>query len=235
MLPASRQRILESLADDAVVLDLGGWASPFPRADWVIDLLPYETRGLYGPEDRGEERFDAASWIQRDLCDPEPFPFADDAIDFVVCSHTLEDVRDPVAVCREIVRVGKAGYVEVPSRLEEQAHGFQGPWTGWSHHRWLIDPVEGGLQFVFKHAVVHGTEAFRFPESFQERLQPVDRVVQLWWTGSFGFGERVFIEPAELEAYLADFVAEGLLAHPEGAGPGLPDRARRIARRVRGG
>ncbi len=32
-------------ADDARVLDVGGWAAPVNRADWVIDLMPYETRG----------------------------------------------------------------------------------------------------------------------------------------------------------------------------------------------
>src|SRR5204863_8798249 len=40
---------------------------------------------------------------------------------------------------RSINRVGKAGYIEVPSRLEEQTLGVHGPWVGWSHHRWLVD------------------------------------------------------------------------------------------------
>gem|GEM_PF-6800036 len=31
--------------------------------------------------------------------------------DFVVCSHTLEDVRNPGRGCEEILRVGKAGYL----------------------------------------------------------------------------------------------------------------------------
>ena len=57
----------------------------------------------------------------------------------MICSHTLEDVRDPIWVCSEIQRVAKAGYIEVPSRLEEQSYGFQGPWVGWGHHHWLIE------------------------------------------------------------------------------------------------
>jgi hypothetical protein len=40
-----------------VVLDVGGWGRPFTRADWVLDLMPYETRGLYGRDGTGEERF----------------------------------------------------------------------------------------------------------------------------------------------------------------------------------
>ena len=102
MLEASRERILRELPGEAVVLDVGGWAKPWHRADWVIDLMPYETRGLYGGDDqpasgRALRRVD--SWVVRDICDREPWPFADDQFDFVVCSHTLEDVRDPVWVC----------------------------------------------------------------------------------------------------------------------------------------
>ena len=118
MLDQSRERILSEVADDALVLDIGGWGKPFPRADWVVDMKDYATRGLYGREPGGEERFSADTWVQRDVCDPEPLPFEDDRFDFVVCSQTLEDIRDPVRVCAEIMRVGKAGYIETPSRLE---------------------------------------------------------------------------------------------------------------------
>ena len=46
MLQASVQRILERLGPDDLVLDVGGWGRPFTRADWVLDLMPYATRGL---------------------------------------------------------------------------------------------------------------------------------------------------------------------------------------------
>src|SRR3954454_24781297 len=132
MLPASTERLLATLPDDALVLDVGGWAMPFARADWVLDLMPYETRGLYGYEqgDRAGERFSAQRWVVRDMCDHEPWPFAGDQFDFAICSHTLEDIRDPISVCRELQRVAKAGYIEVPSRVEEQARGVQGDWVG---------------------------------------------------------------------------------------------------------
>ena len=210
MLEASLERILREVPADAQVLDIGGWAKPMPRADWVVDLMPYDTRGLYGREGDGEERFTAETWIQRDICDPEPLPFEDDQFDFVVCSHTLEDVRDPVRVCAEMARVGKAGYIETPSRLEEQSFGFQGPWVGWGHHRWLVEVEADSIVFVFKHHVMHGRETDHFPAGFHERLSPEQRVEMLWWTGGFNFGERVMTDAAELDSYLADYVAANL-------------------------
>ena len=193
------------------MLDVGGWAKPLPRADWVVDLCPYDTRGLYGRESDDEERFSAATWVQRDVCDPEPLPFDDGQFDFVVCCHTLEDVRDPLQVCREIVRVGKAGYVETPSRLEEQSYGFQGPWVGWGHHRWLVSVEGNRIEFVFKHHVIHGRASDHFPEGFQATLSPQERVEELWWREFFEFGERVMTDPDELDSYLAEFVAAELL------------------------
>jgi hypothetical protein len=209
MLDASRSRILELLGEEDLVLDVGGAGSTFARADWVIDLLPYEERGLYGPEpDASAERFSAATWVQRDICAREPWPFADRQFDFSVCSHTLEDVRDPVFVCSELIRVSKAGYIEVPSRLEEQSYGFQGPWVGWGHHHWLIDLEGDELTFVFKHHVLHGRDSDHFPAGFRDTLTAEQRVLTLWWEDSFRYRERVFLDAPSLDFYVGEFVAQ---------------------------
>ena len=209
MLDSSRARILAELPDDAVVLDVGGGARPFPRADWVIDLMAYDERGRYGdPPEPAVERFSPETWVTRDICAREPWPFSDGQFDFAVCSHTLEDVRDPIFVCDELTRVARAGYIEVPSRLEEQSYGFQGPWTGWGHHRWLIDLDADGLTFVFKHHVVDGRPSDRFPPDFHATLTAEQRVHCLFWEGRFDYRERVFLDADALDAYLASFVAE---------------------------
>ncbi len=214
MLDTTRAKLIEIIGPDDVVLDIGGWGDPFGRADWVVDLFPYETRGLYERKgwvgDRGEsERFSADTWLQRDICEREPLPFADDQFDFVICSHTLEDIRDPIWVCSEIQRVGKAGYIEVPSRLEEQSYGVVGDFVGWSHHHWLIDGVDGGLDFVFKPHVIHALAHCQFPAGFWETLTDEEKVVSLWWEGSFPARERVFFEQPDeetLDQYLHRFV-----------------------------
>ena len=216
MLDAHRQEVLRRVPDDAKVLDVGAWAAPLHRADWVIDLMPYETRGLYDL-DTDPERFTAQTWVQRDVCDREPWPFADDEFDFVVCAHTLEDLRDPVWVCEEIARVGRAGYVEFPSRLEEQTWGFEGRWSGWSHHRWLCeaDREAAEVRFTFKYDLVHLPE-YRFPGWFRAQLRADQLVDWLWWEGSFTAREVIHMEPEALWAELAAFRAAhiGLVPRP---------------------
>ena len=218
MLKASRERLLEQLEPDDVVLDVGGWGDPFERANWIMDLFPYETRGLYERrgwvEERSEtERFSKETWVQRDICDREPFPFADDELDFVICSHTLEDIRDPIWVCSEIQRIGKAGYVEVPSRLEEQSWGVTGEFVGWAHHHWLIDVSEDAIEFVFKPHVIHSVPSYYFPNRFWRQLSEREKVQSLWWQGSFSATERViFDESSETLEYLSDFVEREMIA-----------------------
>jgi hypothetical protein len=203
MLDASAKRILETVPDDAVVLDVGGAMKPFNRANWIMDALRYDQRGELGSIGGSEERFSADSWVLRDFCDREPWPFEDNQIDFAICSHTLEDVRDPIWMCSELNRVAKAGYVEVPSRLEEQTYGFQGPWTGWSHHRWLIDVADNRMTFVHKSGVIERDDA-HFPPEFRNTLSAEDRVSTLWWDGGFGFEERLFWNPVEFDAWLSE-------------------------------
>ena len=203
MLTSAADRI-NALPDDAVVLDVGAWASPLPRADWVVDLFPYSTRGMYDYDDakRTAERFSEATWVVRDICGSEPWPFADDQFDFSVCSQTLEDVRDPIRVCEQLVRVSKAGYIEVPAPVEDLTWGIHGPWVGWSHHHWICELEGGSLRFSHKPHLLCA-EGRHHPAGTCDVLSPEQRVIQLWWEGSFDFEEVVRVGAEEFDAWLA--------------------------------
>jgi hypothetical protein len=202
MLEQSAALITQRLAPDALVLDVGGGARPLPRADWVLDLIPYGARGQLGWDgERGAERFGPRSWVQRDICDREPWPFADRQFDFAVCSHTLEDVRDPVWVATELQRVAAAGYIEVPSLREEITYGIQGAWVGWGHHRWFVLVSEAGVEFVFKHHVVNRADS-HLPAGAMDRCGPQERVQTLWWEDGFEVAERFLGSAEELDGFL---------------------------------
>jgi hypothetical protein len=226
MLDASRRAIEDRLQDTDVVLDVGAWAKPLARADWVIDLMPYETRGLYGYDrEAADERFSADTWVVHDICSRDPWPFADDQFDFAICSHTLEDIRDPVWVCSELQRVARAGYIEVPSRLEEQTWGVQGNFVGWTHHRWLTDLSDNRIDFTLKVHGIHARQRWYFPNSFLAGLSGEDRVLSLWWEGGFECGEQILMSIEELDEYLTSFVN----AHGDSAAASAPPLRRRAA------
>ncbi len=218
MLEDSRRRVVEQTDDDALVLDVGGGALPFPCADWVLDLLPTSVAACWaGTVDPAAVRFGPRQWVKRDVCARDPWPFQDHQFDFVVCSHLLEGVRDPVWVCSEPSRVARAGYVEVPSRLVELTWGIQGPWVGWGHHHWLVDSSPRGLEFVFKHHVVHRPGS-HLPLGFIGTLDDEHRVQLLWWEDTLPAHERILVEAHELDGYLEGLVGPELAARGRPAG-----------------
>jgi hypothetical protein len=199
VLAENLERIL-ALPEDARVLDVGGWAAPLNRADWVIDVMPYETRGALHPPGFGPppERFGADTWVERDICDHEPWPFDDDFFDFALCVFTLEDLRDPVFVCREMSRVAKAGYVEVPSLLDEltwrNAQPSGGPWLGHAHHRWFCTYEDGELVFLSKFHSVHSRPRLRVPPRWSARLSFEELHLPVFWEGELRASERAAID-----------------------------------------
>lgn len=143
-------QLLKRIPAKARVLDLGGWERVFPRANVVVDLLPYETR-KYIDKDI-PEHFGKEDWIIADFCSPsfwEKIP--DKSFDFVTIGHTLEDIRDPLYVCSQMIRCAHAGYIEAPSKIRELAKEKPSDvFSGYSHHRWLIEAMPDLTGLIFK-------------------------------------------------------------------------------------
>lgn len=200
---------LDALPGDALVLDVGGWAAPLPRADWVMDIAPFETRNAFYTQ-RGEApptcRVTRERWVQRDVCDREPWPFEDGQFDFVYCSQTVEDVRDPVHVCGEMARVGKAGLVLTVHPQIELTKGIESPlWCGWRHHRWLVLPEADAVVFLAKPQHVHNplwpsARAKRLPRRLFEPLA-------IPWDVTLPAREEVVLDPDELDRRLKAILA----------------------------
>jgi SAM-dependent methyltransferase len=207
MQPTNVAKVLSMIADSDRVLDIGGWAMPFPRADVVVDTKPYETRGMLGRVYDGPERFSAETWHVRDLCAREPFPFPDKYFDYVICSHVLEDIRDPIFVASEIERIGKRGYVETPSRLVEQSVGVESrKYCGYCHHRWYVESEGDGLVFTLKSDWPMRSWKLHLPRRVFRGAREEETVVALFWDGHLPVRERLLITLAEIERDLEGFV-----------------------------
>lgn len=208
-------QVIAHISSNDLVLDVGGWACPFNRANWVLDAEPYETRGFYEkiglPKSQGGEReyFSKDTWVQRDICDKKPWPFEDNFFDFSICSHTLEDIRDPLYVCSELIRVSKRGYIEVPSRIIESCRGAEGDRiAGLSHHRWLVEINDNHIQFTMKYHTIHSDFRLSFPASFGRKLSNEERISYLFWEDNFTFAETKIDGAANVNEYLREFIAQ---------------------------
>ena len=94
------------------VLEIGPGQNPTFRADVLVEKFP---------EDNHHRCGDLRIYPHQKLVNAsgEALPFADKSFDYVICNQVLEHSDDPGQFLREMVRVGKAGYVETPSLLGE--------------------------------------------------------------------------------------------------------------------
>ena len=126
------------------------------------------------------------NWV-RAISAPASRGRTDKQFDFVICSHTLEDIRDPLWVCSELIRVGKAGYIEVPSRVFESTLGVERAHTaGLSHHRWLIDIAGDEIRFLQKYHFIHSHWRYNLPKSYL-RSRPPEAAVQGYGGAGFDY------------------------------------------------
>ena len=93
------------------VLDIGSGHLPFPLATHLADIAV--TDHAYGRAGVPFRHIDGKPVYE---CSVENTPFADKEFDFVYCSHVLEHTKDPERACRELMRIGKRGYIETPTK-----------------------------------------------------------------------------------------------------------------------
>ena len=185
------------------VLDVGGWHNPFNLATHVLDIMPYQSRRTHkalDPEDG--ERFSEETWLVYDACAGD-WPWPDDYFDFSICSHTLEDVRDPIVITSELARVSKAGYIEVPSWAREifikdrfwrlRMVAGRSPEIGFPHHRWLCELNDGELHFYQKDSNIslnRRNYISRFDQG-RKKLAENEAGIGIFWTDTVAAREII--------------------------------------------
>jgi hypothetical protein len=95
-------------------------------------------------------------YTEFDLCSGGKWPFDDGQFDLGLCSHTLEDIEDPLPPVGELSRVCRRVLIICPSRLAEQCKGVCHPRTvGFPHHRWMVFERDGQPIFRKKTGAVY--------------------------------------------------------------------------------
>lgn len=147
------------------ILDIGGAMKQHSgfEVDTLVDIIspdeaPYK-----------KEKLLAKHFYRCDIT-KEKLPFADKSFDFVLCTHTLEDLYNPFLIIGEMTRVGKKGYITTPSFGSDivYSHYNLTDWltggrrvSGTAHHKWLFYPKGGVMQILPKNYPLLSTPEFQ--------------------------------------------------------------------------
>ena len=110
-------------------------------------------------------------------------PFKDKEFDYIIASHVVEHVEDISYFLNELSRVGKRGYIEVPTRLEDNL-----VFENKKDHIWHMefDDINNKLiiskKIQFLEPILTVSSAKKFSEYFRQSL-----VLELFWEESIEF------------------------------------------------
>jgi hypothetical protein len=134
--------IVIQLPDNSIIADIGYGIDPVKGATYYIDRDQGES-----PDRAGERAayVTPEKFIQADVENGIPLP--DHSCDFVVASHIIEHLENPVAFCKELSRIGKAGYIETPGLIQELRHNLE-------VHKWFVTKYGDTLILIRKGGVL---------------------------------------------------------------------------------
>ena len=144
------------------VLDIGCGYSPHPAASTICDVQDFEKNYL-------DKKF-----VQ---LKEKKFPFKDKEFDFVIASHVIEHVEDIDFFIKELQRVAKKGYIEVPTKLEDNL-----VFENKNDHVWHMDFDDVNNKLIitkrtqFIEPILTVSSIKKFNKNFRKSL-----VIELFW------------------------------------------------------
>ena len=118
------EKKITSIRPQDRVLEIGPGSSPHPRSNAFLELA----------FDQHEDKISQRGGIAKDAgfggrpvyyYDGNAFPFENNQFDYVICSHVIEHVLNPVEFLSEVFRVSSGrGYIEYPLITYEYLYDF---------------------------------------------------------------------------------------------------------------
>ena len=118
-----------AITPETRVLDIGGTADCW-------DLIPVRPRVTILNTPRAKEEIGAAAWVAGD---GRKLPFRDAAFDIVFSNSVIEHVGDATSqtrFAREVMRVGRAYWVQTPNRWFPVEQHLLTPFVHWMPPKW---------------------------------------------------------------------------------------------------
>jgi len=119
----------------------------------------------------------------------QKLPFKDKEFDYVILSHVLEHVPNLIEFVKEVERVSKAGYIELPTKLADNlAIGCDEEDIG---HKWWFEFDDERLLLMYTKKIdalqkfLSVGTIFKFLEFFEDSL-----ILQIYWENKIDLEER---------------------------------------------
>ena len=76
--------------------------------------------------------------------------------DYAICTHTLEDIYNPIVAIELLPKISHAGIITMPSIRTELSRIESLDWIGYIHHRWIFDQIKGEMLVIPKICLLEG-------------------------------------------------------------------------------
>jgi len=147
------------------VIDIGGSANPWcdKFVDTYVDIMNSSDRRV----------------IQGDINEMSLWnKLTGEGWDFCICTHTLEDIRDPKFVIENIKKIAKSGFVSVPNKHTEISNIESSEYLGFCHHRWIFQITSSKMiRAISKFHIINKLVPFR-KSSFFGRFSKNDTKIE---------------------------------------------------------
>jgi hypothetical protein len=143
--PVTRSKILNYVIDkkqtgEFRVIDIGGVVNGWTKdiADLVVDI---------GAESNNSN-------LKMDICGSWTllleYVEQHGMFDYAICTHTLEDVYNPITALELLPKIAKHGIISMPRARIELSHIENRSWLGFIHHRWIFEQVNNQILLIPK-------------------------------------------------------------------------------------
>lgn len=134
MLEFLRQRKQED--PSFTIVDVGGSAGGWSHeiVDVIVDIVPNDSPPTITCN---LNKFEDWQAVHDYVNEHGTFSYA-------ICSHTLEDIANPMLVLEKLPQIADEGFIAFPSKYRELSN-CEGPYLGYFHHRWIYDIKQSTL------------------------------------------------------------------------------------------
>ena len=187
----SREHVLQTLKDNQNnwnILDIGCSVDAIEFAQTTADIQNLEN--FYQKKNK--------KFV---LVKGKDLPFKDNQFDFVFASHVIEHVEDVAYFIKEIQRISKKGYIELPSMLEDNIILSD---NNIKDHKWFFqfDDVTNTLlaerkKQLIEPFITHGLLFESLRKNFRSSL-----VIELYWERQIDYEFKNFTVQAKKPLFI---------------------------------